>query len=322
MGLPDINQSYYNTQQYKNAQAYQNQTINDIAKKYGFNFSRDYANQQAGTIAQGQINSQQAAQRENQSANNINMQRILDDYNGAAKSLDKGYFQQYLNQGQSQVNRGLNGGLAADQNLRLAMNKQGELADVWRTRNLASQEESQRFANTEQRIADALSQIEKERAMNSEKFYQDGLYKGYDILGQDRNYGLQLDNGVWGRYQDMYGNAMSQQQFELQKAQFEWQKQMDEWRKQQAAAEAAAARSRSSSTGGVSATTKQNTSLSNAVSSYNTAVSNQKSPLDKYYTSPAVVAGQRTGSPYFKTPVPPAKNPSLTAWDKLKMLGI
>lgn len=233
MAAPNINNDYYNTTQYKNAQAYQNQNINDLGKKYGFDFSKDYANRQAETIASGQRNAQQAAQRENQSANQLNMQRILDDYNGAASSLDKGYFQQFLGQGQNQVNRGINGGLAADQNLRLAMNKQGELADVWRTRNQSSQEESMRFSNTDQKIMEALAQIEKEKAMNGEKLYQDGLYKGYDILGQDRNYGLQLDNSVWGRYQDLFGNDMSQQQFQLQKDQFAWDKSMDEWRKKQ-----------------------------------------------------------------------------------------
>ena len=158
--------NYKNTQEYKNSQTYQNQTINDIANKYGFNFSRDYANQQANTIASGQKNAQEAARRENESANKLNTQRILDDYRGAAKSLDKGYFQQFLNQGQSQVNRGLDRGLAADQNLRLAMNKQAELADVWRTRNQANQEASMRFSNTNQTILDALSQIEKEYMIN------------------------------------------------------------------------------------------------------------------------------------------------------------
>lgn len=311
---PDINSNYYNTDQYKNAQMYQNQTINDIAKRYGFDFSQGYADKQAETIASGQRNAQQAAQRQNDSANALNMQRIIDDYRGAASSLDKGYFQQFLGQGQDQVNRGLNGGLAADQNLRLAMNKQAELADVWRTRNQASQEESMRFSNTNQTIADALAQIEKERGMNSQKFYQDGLYKGYDILGNDRNYGLQLDNSIWGKYQDQYGNYMSQAQFELEQSKFDWQK-------QQAAAAAARARSGGGGgSGGSGGTSKATTSLTSAANSYNKAVSSQQSALDKYYTSPAVTAGQRTGSPYLSTPVPPAQNKNLSAWDKMKML--
>jgi hypothetical protein len=176
--------------------------MNDIGKKYGFNFSRDYAKQQADTIASGQTNAQNAAKRENESMNKLNTQRILDDYRSSAKGLDKGYFEQYLGQGQNQVNRGLTGGMVADQNLRLAMNKQSELGDLFRTRNQANQEESMRFSNTNQSILDSLAQIEKERAMNTEKMYQDGLYRGYDVLSSDRNYGMQMDNNAWSKYMD------------------------------------------------------------------------------------------------------------------------
>jgi hypothetical protein len=59
-----------------------------------------------------------------------------------------------------------------------------------------------RFSNTNQNIFDALAQIEKERSMNTEKMYQDGLYRGYDVLSSDRNYGMQLDNNAWGKYMD------------------------------------------------------------------------------------------------------------------------
>lgn len=194
--------TYNKSAQAKNAQAYQNTTMDDIGKKYGFNFSRDYAKQQADTIASGQLNAQNAAKRENESANKMNMQRILNDYRSSASGLDKGYFQQYLGQGQNQTNRGLNGGLALAQNLQLAMNKQSELGDLFRTRNQANQEESMRFSNTNQSIADALAQIERERGTNTEKMYQDGLYRGYDVLSSDRNYGMQLDNSAWSKYMD------------------------------------------------------------------------------------------------------------------------
>jgi hypothetical protein len=164
---------YQNSTAAKQAQAYQGGTIQSVANKYGLNITHAYADNQANVAAQAQINAQNAAKRQNVSSNKLNMQQIIDGYRNGASSLDKGYFQQYLNQGQSQVNRGLTGGMVADQNLRLGMNKQGELAGLWRTRNQATATEGERYANTAQTIAEALTQIQKEKAANAEKMYQD-----------------------------------------------------------------------------------------------------------------------------------------------------
>jgi hypothetical protein len=307
---------YQNSAAAKAAQAYQGGTIQSVAGKYGLNISHAYADNQANVAAQAQINAQNAAARENTSSNKLNMQQIIDGYRSGASSLDKGYFQQFLNQGQSQVNRGLTGGMVADQNTRLAMNKQGELAGLWRTRNQATATEGQRYANTAQTIAEALTQIQKEKAANAEKMYQDNLYKGYDVLSSDRNYGLQLDNSGWSKY-------MAGAQFDQQlKAYADAQK--------AAAAAASAARasaSRRSSGGGSSksggSSTPKKTSLSTAYTSYTNAKKSQaQTNIEKYYTSPAVIAGQKTGSKYFSNPVAPAQNPNLSAWDKIKLLGL
>lgn len=297
--MADINKNYYNTTQYKNAQALQNSSMDSISKKYGFDFSRNYANNQAETMAQAQRNAQNAAKRENESANKLNLQRITDDYRSGAKSLDRGYFQQYLGQGQSQTNRGLTGGMVADQNLRLAMNKQGELADLWRDRNRSTQEESMRFSNTNQTIMDALAQIEKERGAYAEQLYQDGLFKGYNVISQDRNYGLQLDNMTWGRYQDM----------------------LDDER-----ARAALAASRSRGGGGGSGGARSTT----PVTPYTAAKSSgSQSALGKYYNTPAInaVEGLKAKQPNnyalnytFKAPTPPAQS-TLSPWAQMQMFG-
>jgi hypothetical protein len=307
---------YQNSAAAKAAQAYQGGTIQSVAGKYGLNISHAYADNQANVAAQAQINAQNAAARENTSSNKLNMQQIIDGYRSGASSLDKGYFQQFLNQGQSQVNRGLTGGMVADQNTRLAMNKQGELAGLWRTRNQATATEGQRYANTAQTIAEALTQIQKEKAANAEKMYQDNLYKGYDVLSSDRNYGLQLDNSGWSKY-------MAGAQFDQQlKAYADAQK--------AAAAAASAARaaaSRRSSGGGSSksggSSTPKKTSLSTAYTSYTNAKKSQaQTNIEKYYNTPAVKAGQKTGSPLFSAPVSVANNPNLSAWEKMKMLGL
>jgi hypothetical protein len=299
--MADINTNYYNTTQYKNAQALQNATIDDVAKKYGFDFSRDYAKTQTEAMAQAQRNAQENAKRQNDSANKLNSQRITDDYRGAASSLDKGYFQQFLGQGQSQVNRGLTGGMVADQNLRLAMNKQGELADVWRTRNQASQEESMRYTNQSQAIADALALIEQERIAAEEKMFQDGRLKGYDILSNDRSYGLQLDNTAWGRYQDIFNMDMQKQQ--------------------------AALRARPSGPGGGQPGVGLPKQPANP---YGNALPSNKTALQKYLSTPAILAVDKLKSTkpannivnkLFSSPVLPAKNPNVSAWSNMYMFG-
>jgi hypothetical protein len=308
---------YQNSAAAKAAQAYQGGTIQSVAGKYGLNISHAYADNQANVAAQAQINAQNAAKRENVSSNKLNMQQIIDGYRSGASSLDKGYFQQFLNQGQSQVNRGLTGGMVADQNTRLAMNKQGELAGLWRTRNQATATEGQRYANTAQTIAEALTQIQKEKAANAEKMYQDNLYKGYDVLSSDRNYGLQLDNSGWSKY-------MAGAQFDQQlKAYADAQK--------AAAAAASAARasaSRRSSGGGSSksggSSTPKKTSLYQPLIHHTPTLrkARLKPILRNTIRTPAVKAGQKTGSPYFSAPVSVANNPNLSAWEKMHMLGL
>jgi hypothetical protein len=216
--VADINANYYNTQAYKNAQAMQNQSVADISKKYGFDFSQGYANNQAETAAQAQRLAQQSAARDNQSMHDLTGKRILNDYNSGAKALDQGYFQNYMNQAQNQVNRGLNGGMVADQNLRLAMNKQSEVGKLWQDRNMASMQEDARYGNTTKTINDALAQIEKEKAANAQKLYQDLLQQAYGVISSDRSYGLQLDQNQWGKYQDLFNNDMATKNYNLAKS--------------------------------------------------------------------------------------------------------
>jgi hypothetical protein len=287
-------ETYNNSTAAKNAAQYQNLTMDQIGKKYGFNFSRDYAKQQADTIASGQTNAQNAAKRENESMNKLNTQRILDNYRSSAKGLDKGYFEQFLGQGQNQANRGLNGGMVADQNLRLAMNKQSELGDLFRTRNQSDQEESMRFSNTNQSIMDSLAQIEKERAMNTEKMYQDGLYRGYDVLSSDRNYGMQLDNNAWGKYMDGLNYNQSLK--------------------------------RSSGGGGGGSRgsyTTSTTPLSNSKSSFDSSKSKAQTNIGKYNTAntPVPYNQRYLYNEYGLAPKSVANNPNISYYDKMKLLG-
>ncbi|MBO0959569.1 hypothetical protein J1P26_07455 [Neobacillus sp. MM2021_6] len=125
----------------------------------------------------------------------------------------------------------------------------------------------------------------------------------------------QSQQDIYQRYQDYRNYQMQQEQWALEKKMKEL-----EYQKALAALNAAkTAKSRKTSTAKTSSTA---TAKATASKSAYTDAKAPIAPLDQYYSNPAIIAGQRTGSPYFKNPVPPAQNPNLSAWDKMKMLGM
>lgn len=192
-------QNQYNNSDAKtNYDRMQNATIDDIAKKYGFDFSREYANRQAEAEAQAKRNAYNNSLRLNETQNQETMQQIENNVRESNTALDHNYFQQMLAQQQSQANSGLNGGIAADQNLRLAMNKQAQLADVYKDANLGRMQESNRFNNESTRLSEALALVEQQKTAQAQELYQELLMRGYDILGQDRNWARQVDRDARG----------------------------------------------------------------------------------------------------------------------------
>jgi hypothetical protein len=167
-------------------------------------------------------------------------------------------------------------------------------------------QENSRYGNTSKTINDALAQIEKEKSANAQKMYQDLLNQAYGVLSSDRSYGLQLDNSAWGKYQDMFSNDMALKNYNLARS--------------NAARQASASNSLNLKGNGANA-------LSSALNGYNSAkpsvspMGSLNTNLDKYYQNPVIQQAQRTGSPYFSNPLPPAQNPNLTAWEKMKMMG-
>jgi hypothetical protein len=140
------------------------------------------------------------------------------------------------------------------------------------------------------------------------------LYKGYDVLSSDRNYGLQLDNSGWSKY-------MAGAQFDQQlKAYADAQK--------AAAAAASAARaaaSRRSSGGGSSksggsSTPKKTITIADPLIHHTQMLrkARLKPILRNTIRKPAVIAGQKTGSKYFSAPVSPSSTiQTLSAWEKM-----
>jgi hypothetical protein len=319
---------YKKSKEYLASEKLQNSTIADIAKKYGFDFSRSYAARQAETAAKAQRNVYNAQGRDNDAANKVSMARISNNYDSVADTLDSGYFQKFLGTQQSQADRGLNAGIAASQNLQLSMSKQGELADLWKGRSTDEQEESLRYANTMKTISDALAQVEKEKAANTENLYQNLLTKGYDILNSDRTTANQRADSAWNRIQDVVGTTLDLSGKRIADIYNEQQ------RADAAAARAAAARaSRYSSPGGNPGGyngTPAKTSLTPSVKSYNNVIKNQQqTPVDRFVGAQNTMENwrQRSLSPTVSRIVGAnshsvASTPNLTAWDKYKMLGL
>jgi hypothetical protein len=311
--------AYKNGKEYKNAEKLQGMTIDDIAKKYGFDFSKGYADRQAETAAQAQRNVYNAQSRENKSANEINMQRISNNYDSAAGDLDKGYFQQFLGTKQGQANRGLNAGIAANQNLQLAMNKQGEVADLWKQRNTNTQEESMRFANQNQTISEALAQVEKEKYANAENIYQNLLSKGYDILSSDRASANQWADSAWNRTAFDINNDMDFSKMRVSDI-------YNEQERADAAAAREAARRSYAPSGYSPQVGPSKTVLTPAKNDYDKQLQNQqKTPLQKYYSPPVPQKPGYLSSKYgypFKSQPSVNNNQNLSAWEKNKMLGL
>lgn len=316
--------NYQNSANYKQSQGMINASIGDISKKYGFDFSREYANRQAEAEAQAKRNAYNSSIRENDTFNKQTMGRISADVKSANSNIDNSYFQQYLQQRQQQANNGINSGIMADQNLRLGMAQQGELADVYRDSNLARQEESQRFSNESIRLKEALGLVEQEKLSKSEQLYQDRLGQAYGFLSQERQFGLQLDQNEWKKLQDKlqsqfniskmdadriiqetqysgsyggkktveqlareFAQSMQEKQLQLEKDKFAYQKQIDAQRlaAQKAAAAAAAYRPSSKPSGTTSTTSSKATG---PVAQYQAAKkSTQSTTQGKYYTEQA-----------------------------------
>lgn len=159
-------------------------SIEDIAKKYGIDFSRDYAKRQAEAEAQAKRIAVEAQQRQNATSKQENLQSINNSVRDASQGIDRSYFLQGLQQAQNQTNSGLNAGIAADQNLRLTMAQQAELAPVYRDAALARSQENNRFTNEELDLLAQMGLINTESLAREESLYSDRLWKGMESAMQ------------------------------------------------------------------------------------------------------------------------------------------
>jgi hypothetical protein len=200
-------ETYNNSQERQNGLKWQNATIQDVAKKYGFDFSKGYANKQAEAVAQAQRNSINNSTRQNQAMYGQNMKQINGDLKAGVVGTENNFFQTYLQQRQQQSNRGINAGMQADQNVRLGMNQQSVLADIYRDTANNKSKESDRYSNEAMRLQDALALVEQQKITEAEKMYQELLTRGYGMLGTERSWYNTLDQQAYGKYRDAQADA-------------------------------------------------------------------------------------------------------------------
>lgn len=318
--LETYKQNYEASQEHQNSLKWQNATINDVASKYGFNFSKDYANQQAESVAQAQRNQYNAAARTNQSTNMQTMKELDSGLRDGVIGTENTFFQNYLQQRQAQANKGLNAGIQTDQDVRLGMNQQSVLAGLYRDTNNNKAKEMDRFNNQSMEIQEALALVEQQKNTEAEKLYQELITKGYGMLGTERGWYNTLDQQRYGQYQDDINL---------------WYKEQD--RLAQEAARAAAARAAQQAAAQQAA---QQSALNQQLQNMKDQMAKgavTKTPIQEYTNAynmtPAARAVSKVTTPsssyanryafnnsltnYAKTP---ASNTSLSAYQKVKML--
>lgn len=170
-------------------------TIRDLEKKFGFDYSRDYAERQAEILAQAQRDAIQTAR-----------ERADYELQSAQTDLEHDFFQQFREQQQQLVDSGLNAGIAAERELRLDMNRQHALADILANAQLYNQE-----------LDRNLSQVERERLAYAEQLYNERLAQAFSqAMDMSR---FQQSENQW-----MAQMAMEQRRQAVEEAwrEFEW----------------------------------------------------------------------------------------------------
>lgn len=186
----------YNTPQYSvNGQSVQMPTyedfmnmqpkkasIDDLSDIYGFDYSRDYAVNQANAIKRAKEDGLQGQLR-----------AIDNNVRGQSDSMDRKYYLEGLQNRQSMAETGRNAGISQDQNLRLAMSRQAEMGDIYRDAN------TREFS-----VNNELSRLPAEALAYADELYNNRRQQGFNNL-QVHNQGVSQDQAAaFGNYMDMW----------------------------------------------------------------------------------------------------------------------
>lgn len=210
-----------------NADAFRSQgaTIDDIAAKYGFDFSREYAGRQAEAEAQAKRNAINQGIRGNESANQRNKQAIDQGVYNASDALDGARFLAQQDTNQQQTLTGVNAGIAGDQNLRLAMNAQNQMGKIFGDANLARTDEQSRFTNEALRLMEGLALTEQEKLAYAERLFNERLMQGAGLTMQENQMNQNWDMASLNAALQQRGQNINIDQFNQS---FDWNKAIDE----------------------------------------------------------------------------------------------
>jgi hypothetical protein len=204
----------------------------------------------------------------------------------------------------------------------MASARQSSLGEITSQENQAIGEIDQRIneENDTSRDQAIINSVETERSGRLADAWNQSQQEIYQKYQDWRNYQEQLRQQEWQRQMEEQRLAMEKQQFELQQKMRELEYQR-----------ALAGGSSGGGGGGSRTSSKTSATTVKAAPAVKTAATTNQSALDRYYTSPAIQSVERLKqmSPKnyalnkaFDSPVPPAKNPNLSAWAKMKMLGL
>lgn len=210
---------------YANQYRMQNATAQDLTSRYGFDFTREYANRVAEAEKQAR---QRALQQQQQQ-----LELAEREFN---RRLSQDYYQRYLEQMQGLANRGMNAGIAADANLRLQMNRQNQAASYMAQNRLQRDQIQQQLANLDQEAQARAEQLYQERLAQMFGYTTrlDELQNQYlqalmDFYSGNRQQDLAAQqfaqNLAWEQYRFSNLSAAERAQQELARAQLEWEKQ-------------------------------------------------------------------------------------------------
>lgn len=193
--IKPLTQPEINFNSYKTTSA----SVADISKKYGIDYSRQYAQRQAEAAAQAKRTGLQTQLKQTDTG-----------VRNATDAIDKSYFQKGLQQAQSNVNGGVNAGLANETNVRLGMNRQAEMADMQREAQTARQGINQQ-----------LTDVETQRVAQEEQMYQERMQQAIALIQQDRSLDQNEKQALLNAAIQQRGQNIDQQQFGQQ---LDWDK--------------------------------------------------------------------------------------------------
>lgn len=140
-------------------------SVQDISKKYGIDYSQEYAKRQA----EAEVQAKRSGLQNQLSQTDLAVKNANDQ-------IDRDYFQKGLAQAQANVNGGINDGLANESNLRLGMSRQAEMADMQRE-----------AMNQRTNINQELTDLESSAKVRQEQIYQERLQQAIALIQQDRS---------------------------------------------------------------------------------------------------------------------------------------